>query len=726
MVTTHNNVHILMVEDNLDEAELIQEMIKVIHQPKFIITHKISLADGIDHIIQHRSGEDRIDIVLLDLHLPDGSRFELYEKLRSHAPWVPIILLTNLNDEELALKMVSNGAQDYLLKTELDCKLLVRAIRYAIQRKQVDEALRESEERYMLAIQGANDGIWDWNIQTNEMYFSPRWVEILQYQPGEISNQPNEWINRIHPEDAEDTQFSLHQHLEGVSDHFECEHRLKKKDGAYIWGLVRGLAVRDQKGKAYRMAGSLTNITRQKETEEKLFHDAFHDNLTGLPNRALFLDRLRNAIERSKRFQKSNFAVLFFDLDRFKLINDSLGHFYGDQFLVKVADELKTCLRAYDSAARLSGDEFAVLLEDIHNTPDAIFIAERIQDALQTPIQINGHKIVISASIGITLSDPRYTIPEDILRDADIAMYHAKLLGKACHAVFEPSMHKRSIMRMELESELRDVLATEQSCQQNLFIVFQPIVALQNDQILGFEALIRWSHPERGIIYPNEFIPLAEETGLIHLLGLWVIKESCKQVRVWQDQLSESKDNQPLSVSVNISGKQFSRPNLVDKIEEIIQECGITPASLNLEITERLLLENNDTIMRSLNRLRDLGINLQIDDFGRGYSSFSYLQNIPVDTLKIDSLFIQRIGQNPNNTEIIRSIVGLAKSLGLSVIAEGVETDSQFQELKNLECHFVQGYFISEGIRGDEAEKLIIENRKLSDFNGTNDQDGGV
>ena len=719
-----NSVHILMIEDNQEEAVLIQEMLKAIPQPKFFISHKGSLAEGIDYLIQHVSGEDRIDIVLLDLHLPDGSRFEMYEKLRAHAAWIPIILLTNLNDEELALKLVRNGAQDYILKTELDCRLLNRSIRYAIERKQVDEALRVSEERYMLAIQGANDGIWDWNIQTNEMYYSPRWCEILQLQPGEISNQPNEWISRIHPEDVEETNLALHQHLEGISEHFESEHRLKMGDGSYRWGLVRGLAVRDQSGKAHRMAGSLTDITCQKENEEKLFYDAFHDSLTGLPNRALFLDRLKTAMERSKRFEESNFAVLFFDLDRFKLLNDSLGHIYGDRFLIKVANDLKTCLRAYDSAARLSGDEFAVLLEDIHNISDVIEITERIQQALQNPIQINGHKIVISASIGIILSDSRYKIPEDILRDADIAMYHAKVQGKACHAVFEPSMHKRTIMRLELESELRDILATEESCQQNLFMVFQPIVSLHNNQILGFEALIRWSHPERGLIYPNEFIPLAEETGLIHSLGLWVIKEACKQVRVWQDHLPYSSQHRPLSVSVNISGKQFSRPNLVDQIEEIIKDCSITPASLNLEITERLLIENNDSIMSSLERLRDLGINLQIDDFGRGYSSFSYLQHIPVNTLKIDSLFIQRIGQNPNNTEIIRSIVGLAKSLGLSVIAEGVETDSQFQELKNLECHFVQGYFISEAIRGNEAEKLVLQNRNLPNSEGWNLLDG--
>ena len=715
MVKTDNLVRVLLVEDNLDEAELLQEMLGAIRKPKFHVTHQLNLTDGIDYLKQNCSKDTRIDIVLLDLHLPDGAGFALYERLFHEVPGVPVILLTNLDDEELALKTVRNGAQDYILKTEMDCKLLGRAIRYAIERKQIEEALKESEERYMLAIQGSNDGLWDWNLQTDEVYYSPRWAEILKHQPEEIGNSPDDWKNRIHRDDLEIVQTTLANHLAGFTEHFECEHRLRQKNGAFVWALIRGMVIRNPAGECYRMAGSLTDITTQKEIEEKLFFDAFHDDLTKLPNRALFLDRLMHAIERLKRFPKSGFAVLFFDLDRFKLINDSLGHAYGDQFLTKVADTLQMSLRACDSAARLSGDEFAILLEDIQAISDAVQIAERIQQALQKPISVNGHKIVISASIGIVMSDPRYAIPEDILRDADIAMYHAKLLGKACHTVFHPSMHKRSILRLELENELREVLATDEIRQQHLFVVFQPIVSAQNKQILGFEALVRWLHPERGMIYPNEFIPLAEETGLIHTLGLWVLREACQQVKIWQTRLPTPANDQPLSVSVNISGKQFSRPDLVDQIRVIIQECDISADSLNLEITERLLVENNPMILNSLQELRNMGVNLQIDDFGRGYSSFGYLQHFPINTLKIDSLFIQRIDQNRNNTEIIRSIVGLAKSLGLSVIAEGVETNNQFEQLKQLECQYIQGYYISEAVRGDEAEKMLLRNRNLLD-----------
>jgi len=390
-----------------------------------------------------------------------------------------------------------------------------------------------------------------------------------------------------------------------------------------------------------------------------------------------------------------------------------LGHTYGDQLLQKVAAALKSCLRASDSAARLGGDEFAVLLEGINDVYESILIADRIQEAIQTPIALNGHKVVISASIGIILSDARYKKPEEILRDADIAMYDAKLQGKACYAIFDPSMHTRALMRMELENELREALSTEESRRKNLRVFFQPIVAVSDEQILGFEALVRWDHPERGMIFPNEFIPMAEETGLIHPLGLWVLREACKQVRIWQGYLSGEQRGSPISVNVNISGKQLSRPDFVEKIEEVLQGSGIEPASLNLEITERLLVENDPNILQALERLRHIGVKLQIDDFGRGYSSFGYLQRLPVNTLKIDSLFVQKIEINGGNTEIIRSIVGLARSLGLSVIAEGVETVRQFQKLKQLECQFVQGFYISQAVSGQEAGELILRNRRM-------------
>ncbi|MBN1146858.1 MAG: EAL domain-containing protein [Anaerolineales bacterium] len=705
-------IQILLIEDNYDEAELIDAMLKSVRRFAFRLFHVNTLAQGIEQLHQAHDGGEPIDVVLLDLRLPDSSGFDTFERAHQQAPWTPIILMTCLDNEELALQAVRKGAQDYLVKSELNGHLLTRTIRYAIERKRIEEALRESEERYTLAIQGANDGIWDWDLRTNRVYYSPRWKYMLGYEETEIGDQSDEWLERVHPEDIENVITALSAHIKGVSAHFESQHRMQRKDGAYIWTKVRGLAVRDKQGGAYRMAGSQSDITLQKNTEEQLLYDAFHDTLTGLPNRALFLDRLERAVEHVKRYPDYRFGVLFLDLDRFKVVNDSLGHTFGDQLLIDIAKKIGSCLRGDDSVARIGGDEFVILLAQLSHISDALAISERIQHSLQSPIELGNQTVVITASIGIVMSDLNYDTPEDVLRDADIAMYHAKMLGKACHAIFEPSMRKRVILRMGLESDLRQVLESEKRIQDDFKVVYQPILSLPTGKIVGFEALLRWFHPERGLIMPKEFIPIAEETGLIHLLGLWVLREACKQVSIWQAQNHGTENVPPVSVNVNISGKQLDRLELVNYIEGIIREFAIPPSSLNLEITESLLLESKEPICSELQRIRNLGVNLQVDDFGEGYSSFRYLQNLPVNSLKIDSAYIQRLGTGGSNSEIVRSIVGLAKSLGMSVIAEGVETESQIQLLKELGCPFVQGFYFSEPVSGEKAGELLLWNRK--------------
>ncbi|HEY9805475.1 MAG TPA: PAS domain S-box protein, partial [Candidatus Obscuribacterales bacterium] len=452
------------------------------------------------------------------------------------------------------------------------------------ERKQAEEALRESQERYALAVEGANDGLWDWNLKTNEIYFSHRWQSMLGYQEGEISSNPEEWFNRVHPEDVERLKAQIDLHLAGLSPHFESEHRMRHHDGSYRWMLSRGLAVRDADQKVSRMAGSQTDVTERKHVEEQLLHDAFHDVLTGLPNRALFMDRLGLAIERSKRPGNSLFAVLFLDLDRFKVINDSLGHMIGDQLLIAIARRLEACLRGGDTVARLGGDEFTILLEDIVDVHDATRIASRIHQALQSPFNLQGQEVFTSVSIGITLSETGYDWPEDLLRDADTAMYRAKSLGRACHEVFDRTMHLRAVELLHLETDLRRAIE-----RQELRLYYQPIVSLTTGRIHGFEALIRWQHPERGLISPAEFIPVAEETGLIVPIGLWVLREACQQTYKWQQQFDA---NFPLTISVNLSGKQFSQPDLIEQIERILQATSLDARSLKLEITESIMMEN--------------------------------------------------------------------------------------------------------------------------------------
>ncbi len=565
------------------------------------------------------------------------------------------------------------------------------------ERKRAEESVRESAERYALAALGANDGLWDWNIKTNEIYFSPRWKSMLGYSMEEIGNKPEEWFFRIHPDDLSRVQAELSAHLDGSSPHFQTEQRILHKDGDYRWMLTRGIAVPDFAGRPSRMAGSQTDVTDRKTAEERLMHEAIHDVLTGLPNRALFMDLLARSIGRAKRRDNYQFAVLFLDLDRFKIVNDSLGHMIGDELLKTISQRLYTCLRPGDTVARLGGDEFTILLDDVNDVNDATRVAERIQQELTRPFSLSGQEVFTSASLGIALSATGYDRPEDVLRDADLAMYRAKTLGKARHEVFDKAMHARAVALLQLETDLRRAL------ERNEFRVFyQPTVLLDNGEITGVEALIRWQHPDRGLVLPMDFIPNAEETGLIVPIGRWVLREACFQMRRWQLQLGRK-----LSISVNLSPKQFAAPDLIEQVGRIIEETGIDPRLLILEITEGVLIENPESATRMLKQLKSLNVQLHIDDFGTGYSSLSYLQRFPIDTLKIDRSFVSGISSNGENQEIVRAIITLAHGLGMDVIAEGVENNEQLEFLRSLQCESGQGFFFSEPIAAPQALELI-------------------
>ena len=463
--------------------------------------------------------------------------------------------------------------------------------------------------------------------------------------------------------------------------------------------FAAGLAVRDSLGKAYRMAGSQTDVTDRKTTEEQLLYDAFHDNLTGVANRALFLDRLNRVIEHTKRRENYQFAVLFLDLDRFKIINDSLGHIIGDQLLRLSAERLETVLRSGDTVARFGGDEFVILLEDILSAGDAIMVAERIQRMLEDPFMVNDQKVFTSASIGIVLSDIGYETTNEVVRDADIAMYHAKLMGKARYCVFTVEMREKAIARMELENDLHHAVE-----RGELYLVYQPYVSAPDYRIMGFEALLRWRHPKRGVVPPAEFIPIAEENGLIFKIGRWTMRQACQQMVAWHRQFAH---DPPLQINVNISSKQFSKINLWDEIHDILNETGLDPGTLGLEITENMLLENIAHIDDILGKLRAMGVKLQIDDFGTGYSSLGYLQRFPINTLKIDATFIHNLEKDGDRSNIVKTILSLANEMGIDTIAEGVETDTQLDILNEMACPFVQGFLISRPMDGPEALRLL-------------------
>ena len=513
-------IRVLLVEDSPGDARLVDRYLSQVEHATFEVERFDRLRTGLDRLRQ-----GGFDVLLLDLTLPDSKGIETFDKAFSEAPDVPIVVMTGIDDTRLALRAVRDGAQDYLVKRQVDTALLARSIRYAIERKQAQEKFRLSEERYSLAVNGANDGVWDWDLKVNEIFYSPRWKAMLGYKDKDIAASPDEWFSRVHPDDVERLRKEIESHLSGKTEHLQSEYRMRHRDGAYRWMLSRGVALGDESGDPFRMAGSLTDIQARKMTEQQLLHDAMHDALTGLPNWALFMDRLGIAIAQSQRRTDHRFAVLFLDLDRFKNVNDSLGHTIGDRLLVAISRRLRTFLRPGDTVARLGGDEFAILANPIDGPSDVTRIAERIHEELGRAFDLEGHEVFTSTSIGIALSFGEYDRPEEVLRDADTAMYRAKSLGKARHAIFDKEMHKRAVELLRLETDLRRGLE-----RQEFRTHYQPIVSLTSGEIEGFEALVRWEHPERGLLLPNDFLNVAEETGLIVPIGWGVLRDACRQI----------------------------------------------------------------------------------------------------------------------------------------------------------------------------------------------------
>jgi diguanylate cyclase (GGDEF)-like protein/PAS domain S-box-containing protein len=564
--------------------------------------------------------------------------------------------------------------------------------------------LRRSEDRYALAARGANDGLWDWDLREKKVFFSPRWKAMLGHEDG-IRDDPSEWFSRVHGDDREGLRMEIVAHLEGLTPHFEHEHRVQHRDGGYRWVLARGVAVRDQDGMAIRMAGSLTDVTQRKLAEEQLQHEAFHDALTGLPNRALFMDRLAQALARARaRAQRGahpHFAVLFLDVDRFKVVNDGLGHMVGDQLLIGIARRLQSCLRPGDTVARLGGDEFTVLVEDIPDVQEARTVAQRVLESFAQPFNLGSQEVFTTASMGIANGNPCYERAEDLLRDADTAMYRAKSSGRARHEVFDEGMRARAVAVLEVETSLRRALERDE-----MRVHYQPIVSLATGEVTGVEALVRWHHPEKGLMSTKDFIAVAEETGLIVPLGRWVMRQACRDVRTWDLGLPQPRS---LTVSVNVSGRQFVQPDLAAEIKSALEESGLAASRLCLEITESVIMENTAAARETFARLRGLDIQIHMDDFGTGYSSMSSLRDFQIDALKIDQSFVSHMGPGGQGSEIVRTIVDLGHSLGMSVVAEGIETLDHVNHLKAIGCEFGQGYYFSKPVDVEAARGLLAE-----------------
>lgn len=876
----NHEIEVLLVEDNSGDADLLEEFLLDVGSVLVNLTHVIRLEEALTLLDQVR-----FHAVLLDLQLPDSKGLETLQVLQKHSPYIPFIVLTGFNDEDLALQAVRQGAQDYLVKGSIDGNLLVRSIRYAIERKRTEEALRQqadrerlmsaiaqhirhslelseilnttvleiqqffqidrgliyrfkpngsgqviveavkpgvlsilgkqfpadffaevlSQENYQqgcvqviediltagfspqqtqilatidaranlvvpisqgdvpwglliaqnckaprkwqtweidflrqlsihlaIAIQQSElyhqaqtelaerkraeealrisenrlnsilsslqDVVWSLSVTTLEpLYLNPAAETIYGRPANDFFENGELWLRIVYPEDL--PKLLAQRELLLAKGGEEFEYRIVRPDGEVRWLYRRSQVIYDSDHQATRIDSIETDITERKRMEEQLLHEAFHDALTGLPNRTLFMDRLEQAIKRNNRYPHYYFAVLFLDLDRFKVVNDSLGHMVGDQLLIAIAQRLKTCLRPVDTIARLGGDEFTILLDNIQHVRDAVHVAERIHEVLQTPFQLNNYEVFTSTSIGIVPVMANLSQPEEILRNADIVMYRAKEQGRGCHAIFDSAMHSSALNVLQLETDLRRAIEREE-----LEIYYQPIVFLATGQITGFEALVRWRHPQRGLVPPDDFVPIAEDTGLIIPIGWWVLQQSCMQLHQWQHQFPVHAN---LTVSVNLSAKQFTQPDLVKQIDRILTTSHIYPASLKLEITEGELMENDEIVSRILTKLQLLGIQLSIDDFGTGYSSLSRLHQLPINTLKVDRSFVQEMVQNGGSPEIPQAIITLAHNLDMDVVAEGIETEEQLVQLQQLACDYGQGYLFSRPVSGVLATELL-------------------
>lgn len=679
------------------------------------------------------------DLILLDIKMPDMDGYEVCEHLKALDTTrnIPIIFLSALDDVIDKIKAFSLGAVDYItkpfqveevlirvkyqlaLKTaqdeirrlneELEQRVQQRTIQLAkinedlaleiVKHQQTTEVLRISEERLESILSSIEDVVWSIDANTAKLIYCNTALEkIYGYPISNFFEDEQFWLKVIHQDDRPRIEKANHNVLtEGV---IHDEYRILRPDQEIRWVSDRRYLIYDQHGKPVRIDGITRDITDQKRAEQQLVHDALHDALTGLPNRNLFMDRVEQALKYSKRHPKYRFAVMFIDLDRFKMINDSMGHTIGDHFLRSIAKLLENCLRSVgDTVARLGGDEFTILIDDIQEDSEVIAIAERIFHKFSYPIQLGNHTLFPSASIGIAMSNQEYINGSDLLRDADIAMYQAKSFGKGRYVLFNQEMYEQHLKVSQLDSDLHYALE-----RKEFELYYQPIISLASEQLAGFEALIRWHHPKRGLVSPSDFIPIAEETGLIIAIGDWVLNQACRQMHIWQNKYASAKN---LKMSINLTCQQIREKDLIDKLDRVLAEIAIDGINLRLEITESSMMDQGEETIAKLEQLRARNIQLSIDDFGQGYSSLSYLHRFPVNTLKIDRTFVDQMISGGQNLEIIRTIIILAHALNMDVVAEGVETQQQVVMLKQLGCEFAQGYFFSRPLTATAAEQII-------------------
>lgn len=699
--TRHRKLQVLYAERNASDFDLLQR--RLARQAAHIQLSRVGSGEAVLARLSNTQGLHDVDVLLLDFQLPGMNALELIKELRqARGIELPIVVITGQGDESVAVQALKLGASDYLVKVDESLQRLPFSLESAhLQHQLATEraALQESEACLRQLGESIDDVFWLMDARNRRLlYISPSVEHAWGFGLTDFRQQPLSWLQHVHPEDRGNVETAV---LSTAHHEHSVEFRFDAADGQRRQVRLRSYPVFDGNGQLIRRAGIAHDITEAKQQEERIQHLAYHDVLTGLPNRTLVFDRLAHGLAHAQR-AKSLLAVMFLDLDRFKTINDTLGHWAGDQLLRLVAQRLQLALRAEDTVARLGGDEFLVVLEDLPEIGQVAHVADKILRTHEAPFELNGQELHVTMSLGIAIYPRDAADAQTLLKYADTALYKAKAAGRNTYRFFSPEMDLQVHQQLRLENDLRRALD-----RQEFELHYQPQFDLATGRLLGAEALLRWRHPLRGLVPPSDFIPLAEDNGLIQPMGVWVMHEACRQIKAWRAAIDQTGRPLCLRMAVNLSPRQLQRPGLAAQVREVLASTGLPPHALELEITESSIMEDPDQALELLQSLHSIGIELSVDDFGTGYSSLAYLKRFPIDRLKIDRSFIGGIESDADSAAIVEAIVAMARKLGLRVLAEGVETPAQRDFLAGLGCDEAQGYLLGRPLPAAAWEPIL-------------------
>jgi len=684
--------HILCVDDDIAGLTQLGQQLR---QAGYAVTAAAGGQPALDLL-----DAQRFDLVMLDLSMPDMGGLEVLYRVRAglRPDELPIIMMADVGEDDLVAGALNDGADDYVSKP-LHLPVAMARIRSHLARCAAIAANKSEQERFALAVAGSSDGIWDWIIKTDQLYFSPRCLELLGLDKDASLDTMDNWVELLHRDDVDTFQLALRNHLEGISLAFQMECRIQHSNMTYRWFLVRGTSLRNEYGKAWRVAGSISDISERKLT----------DAMTGLPNRIVLYDRINQSIIKTKRRERgggggpaASFGIILLQIDRYETMREAYGQAFCDLVQKAVAQRLIGTLRTTDTLTIMSENTMCVLVDVMRDDTDLVRVANRVRQAAEEPITMGEESVMLTLSIGMAQAQPHHEIADELIKDATAALNKARDEGGGQEVVFDPEMQRRARDRLRIEADLHQALRREE-----LLVLYQPIVDMNTSELAGFEALVRWHHPTRGMVSPMDFIPIAEETGLIIPIGTWVLQQSCRQARAWLD-AGASPD---IFVSVNVSSRQLDGPSLPEIVRAALETNRLEPQRLKLEITESAVMRDFEVTLDLLNRLRALGAGLSLDDFGTGYSSLSLLKRLPIDTLKVDRSFVSSMGVDSAGVRMVEAILQLARLFRLKVVAEGIERNEEADLLRALSCEYGQGWLFGKPLTPDACMERLLAKR---------------